>query len=93
MFVFITIDCVAKKWLESTNLREQFDVLIIYTYSPFLYGEHIDPVHWDKQVEYFQKLQQYIYPCDTHPFTFTNPYLSHLSDSLCSRPLIYDLIP
>ena len=94
MYVFIITDCVAKKWLENTNLREQFDVLIIYTYSPFLYGEHIDPVHWDKKVEYLQKLQQYISIHVTHIHSLLH-LISHpiyLSDNLYSHPLIYGLI-
>uniref|UniRef100_A0A1X7V1V4 RING-type domain-containing protein n=1 Tax=Amphimedon queenslandica TaxID=400682 RepID=A0A1X7V1V4_AMPQE len=31
------------------SVFKEFEVLMIYTYTPFLYGEHIDTAYWDRQ--------------------------------------------
>lgn len=41
---------IAKNWLHSGDIFKDFQVLIIYTYSPFLYGDHVEPSYWDSQV-------------------------------------------
>ena len=32
------------------KLLKEFEVLAIYTYSPFLYGGHVYPKYWESQV-------------------------------------------
>ena len=32
------------------SVFKEFEVLMIYTYTPFLYGEHVDTAYWDRQV-------------------------------------------
>lgn len=45
---------IAKNWLNPDGgldgVFKEFEVLMIYTYTPFLYGEHIEPSYWDNQV-------------------------------------------
>ena len=50
------LDVIAKASLSIAggldSVFKEFEVLMIYTYTPFLYGEHIDTAYWDRQVNH-----------------------------------------
>jgi E3 ubiquitin-protein ligase TTC3 len=45
------------KYKAGKDLQKEYEILTIYIYSPFLYGDHIDPYHWESQwFSWFRKV-------------------------------------
>ena len=94
---------IAKNWLNPDGgldgVFKEFEVLMIYTYTPFLYGEHIEPSYWDNQVGVvtvtviiFENKNLILYIPFVHCLKFDLPGVDYYIDHICTCACAFNYV-